>query len=302
MSSNFMISTHCAICKGTEDLTILYPANFTPAKITGKRFSARLIPDRMHYTIVRCKRCSLIFSNPIFPQKIINELYKKSDFLYQTEASYLGETYISYFKKVIEGKITNMSVLDIGCGNGFFLNELQALGVKKAFGVEPSLDSVEKASDNIKKRIKFDILREGLFKKNSFDVICCFHTLDHIVDVNEFLTIVYSLLKKGGKVFFIVHNTDGLSVKLFGEKSVIFDIEHIYLFNKDTLSTIFSHNKFKVNHVFDITNNYPLSYWTKLFPMPISLKKIVLKFLQATKLGSIPIRISAGNIGIYAKK
>src|SRR5690348_865502 len=144
VQANNMIKTHCAICKSKEDLITFYPATFDEKKVTGKRFSARLAPDRMHYRFVRCKNCGLIFSNPIFPAGKINDLYKKSYFVYKKESEYLGKTYLKYFKEGIKSSdLSKLSVLDVGCGNGFFLEELQKIGIKKVYGVEPSVDSVK---------------------------------------------------------------------------------------------------------------------------------------------------------------
>ena len=103
-------------------------------------------------------------------------------------------------------------------------------------------------------------------------------------------------------VFFIVHDTDGLSVKLFKEKSPIFDIEHIYLFNKDNLRRIFQKNGFRKTQVFNVRNKYPLSYWLRMAPVPKLLKKPTLKLAKITKIGDITFKISAGNIGIIAYK
>src|SRR3972149_6180080 len=74
----------------------------------------------------------------------------------------------------------------------------------------------------IRKEIKINIFDRKLFNKNTFDIILCFHTLDHVVDPNLFLKDVNLLLKKKGKVLFVVHDTDALSAKLFGQKSPIF--------------------------------------------------------------------------------
>ena len=195
-----------------------------------------------------------------------------------------------------------MKILEIGCANGFFLDELHKNGFNNVYGVEPGENSVKKANKYIRNRIKIDIFKKGLFDKNSFDLILCFHTLDHVIDPNLFLKDVNFLLKKNGKVFFVVHDTSGLSVKLLGERSPIFDIEHIFLFNKENLKKIFLKNNFSKASAFSIINEYHLSYWVKLFPMPIIIKKPLLKLLNFLKIGYFPISLPAGNIGIVATK
>jgi len=245
----------------------------------------------------------LFFSNPILEADKILSLYKKSDFSYQIESDYLKETYSLYLRKILDRKeIGKLKLLDIGCGNGFFLEKARSLGIKEVYGVEPSKPAVRKAPKWLQGRIKIDVLHKDLFRNSFFDVICCFHTLDHVVDPNFFLKETFNLLKNGGEALFIVHDTGGLSVRVLGERSPIFDIEHIYLFNKNTLAKIFKKNGFKVVEVFEVQNTYPFFYWYRMFPLPNLIKRFGLKVLEYTKIGFIPISLKAGNIGIVAKK
>lgn len=297
-----MVAIHCAICGDKENTIELYPASFNIEKVNPEIFSARRVPDRMHYRLIRCRRCDLIFSTPILEADKIHYLYKNSQFTYANEAIYLKKTYGGYLRELIAGDRRNLSLLEIGCGSGFFLKEASNLGVGKVFGLEPSKSAIKKATGWLKRRIKADILKPGLFKANSFDIICCFHTLDHVVDPNRFLQITYHLLKKRGKALFIVHDTEGLSVKLLGGRSPIFDIEHIYLFNINNLAKIFIKNDFSLVKTFDVINTYPLIYWFWGLPLPKIVKDGIVKLLNFSKIGNILISLKAGNIGIIVKK
>lgn len=293
----------CVICKKNQVVEVLYKANFDFKKLDDKTFSARRIPDGTHYRFLKCKNCGLIFSSPILGEKEISKLYSQSTFNYSAESKYLQKTYIGYFKKyVLNKEFKKSKILDIGCGNGFFLEGLEELGAKNLYGVEPGRGSVGKAKDSIKKNIKIAMFKKGLFPQNSFSAACCFHTLDHIIDPNIFLDDVFSLLQKNGKAFFVVHNTNGLSVKLLGGKSPIFDIEHIYLFNPSNLKRLFEMHGFKNVNVFTVKNTYEINYWLKLLPIPLSLKNVMLQFLKITHIGKIYITLSAGNIGVVGTK
>lgn len=292
----------CAICKSKQKKRIIYKKNFSKDEINESTFSARRIPDSIHYEIAKCEKCGLFFATSILDEEQLNHLYNGSDFNYKEESEHLKKTYYRYFKKYILRSDKKIKVLDVGCGNGFFLEELKENGIKNFSGIEPGKKSITKAKKSIRQKIKQDILRKGLFNENSFDAICCFHTLDHVPDPNSFLRTTYGLLKKGGKALFIVHNTDGLSVKIFGEKSPIFDIEHVFLFNPRSLSQIFVKNNFKEVEVFNIKNTYPFNYWLKLFPMPGIIKKVLIKNFEVLGFGSKSISLSPGNIGVIATK
>lgn len=298
-----MRSIQCVICGKNQKIKELYKENFSQKKINSKTFSARRTPDRLHYRFVKCQNCGLIFSNPIMSTKEINKLYKNSTFDYTIESSYLKKTYGNYLIKMLKNKnLKKTKLLDVGCGNGFFLEEVKSMGINNIYGVEPGKSSVMSAPEWLRRKIKIGILKKGIYKKSMFDVICCFHTLDHIVKPNDFLENVWELLKKNGKTFFIVHDTNGLSVKLFGEKSPIFDIEHIYLFDKKNLKQLFKKNKFKNIRVFDIKNTYPLSYWLRMTPLPKIVKNYLLLLLKKYKLFDFSFSLKAGNIGIIAQK
>ena len=299
-----MLDTKCAICSNNRKTKVLYKERINYRNINPNTFSARRIPDKMHYRFLICLRCGLIFSNPIFSKKEIDDLYLKSEFNYASESKYLKKTYFNYFKKNLlnENKNLNLKILEIGCGNGFFLEELKDNGYKNVYGIEPGKSSVAKSRKDIKKNIRINVFKENIFPKNYFDIICCFHTLDHIVNPNVFLKEVYALLKNDGTVFFIVHDTKGLSVKIFGEKSPIFDIEHIFLFNKLNLKELFIKNSFIKTKTINIYNTFPLQYWLKLLPLPNNLKNSLLNLTFMLGVSNLPTKISAGNIGIIASK
>lgn len=292
----------CAICKSNNNTKLLYKETVNLAAINQVSFSARRTPDKHHYRITECVKCGLIFSNPILDSQKIERFYRESDFNYKKESDYLKKTYYDYFNKFIKPKNKKVKILEIGCGNGFFLEELFDKGFKNIHGIEPGVRSVNKARPNIKDKIVVDVLKRNIFKDNYFDIICCFHTMDHIVDMYNFMREVNSLLKTNGKALFIVHDTKSLSVKLLGEKSPIFDIEHIYLFNKKSLNKLFNKYEFMQIKTFRVINKYPISYWAKLFPMPDKIKKKLIWILAVTKFGFLPFSLPAGNIGVVARK
>lgn len=302
MVKSDLIKQECAICGNNAPFEVLYPANFKAAQINKDIFSARRIPDRCHYRLVRCQKCGLVYSNPILEEKKIRELYKRSELTYEPEIANLKKTYGDYLKKVIRVIPEKESLLEIGCGNGFFLQEALDQGFKKVWGVEPSVSAFEKAPKKIKQKIKNEIFHQGLFKNNFFDVVCFFQTLDHIIDPNSFLKNCFEVLKKDGVIFCIVHNSNSLLARILGEKTPIFDIEHTYLYNKETLRKIFEKNNFEIIEELDIANEYSLRYWVSLFPLGEHLRVFFARFLAIFHLQDKTIKIKAGNIGILAKK
>ena len=298
-----MIDIICALCGEKQQIKTLYPSTFNEKMISKSTYSARRFPDKIHYRIVKCQNCSLVFSSPVLPPGKISMLYKESVCNYKEQIPYLIKTYLNIIKKIKSDIAENPKVLEVGCGNGFFLKALlDSKFTKNIFGVEPSSKMVLEADSSLRNKIKISIFKSNMFAKESFDLILCFHTLDHMYDPNEFIRNSYSMLKRNGYVIIVVHDTEGLSVKLFGENSAIFDIEHIYLFNRKTLSKIFLRNKFKVVQIFNLINSYPLDYWIKMSGFPSFIKKSSKFITTIFGINKKSISIPAGNIGIIAKK
>ena len=298
-----MIDIICALCGEKQQIKTLYPSTFNEKMISKSTYSARRFPDKIHYRIVKCQNCSLVFSSPVLPPGKISMLYKESVCNYKEQIPYLIKTYLNIIKKIKSDIAENPKVLEVGCGNGFFIKALLDCGLtKEVFGVEPGSKMVLHADEGVRSRIKVNFFKQNLFPKSTFDLILCFHVLDHMIDPNEFIRGAQALLKKNGYIIVVVHDTEGLSVKLFQEKSVIFDIEHIYLFNRKTLSKIFLRNKFKVVQIFNLINSYPLDYWIKMSGFPSFIKKSSKFITTIFGINKKSISIPAGNIGIIAKK
>jgi len=299
MASDNWIKTTCLLCGTNENTRLKFKQNFSEAHLTGDIFSARRTTEHYHYTMLECRKCGFVFSSPILPYEKISELYKISKQNYDKEVDYISQTYVSYIKNNLSLFKNKNNALDIGCGSGFFLTELQKAGYKNVYGVEPSEEAVSKAG-MMKEKIFNGFFEHAAYEADSFDLITCFQTLDHLMNPKNILERIFNLLKKGGIAYFIVHNEKGMQAKIFGEKSPIYDVEHIYLFNKNTLARLSEKTGFSVLKIFDVKNSYPLSYWIRMAPIPF--KNQVTAVAKLTGLSNRTLSIYPGNIGIFIQK
>jgi 2-polyprenyl-6-hydroxyphenyl methylase/3-demethylubiquinone-9 3-methyltransferase len=117
---------------------------------------------------------------------------------------------VPYFSSVLKdyfGKnLTEVQLLDIGCGGGYLTEEFARLGCKTS-GVDISSNSIQAA--------KTHALNSGLtidyrvgsatdldFRDDSFDVISCCDVLEHIVNWSDAITEITRVLSPGGILFF----------------------------------------------------------------------------------------------------
>jgi SAM-dependent methyltransferase len=294
--------TTCAICGTTGNAKELYAANFDPQSFNPTIFSARRLPDRIHYRMVACNGCGLVRSDPVIEPEVLATLYAQSSFDYGGEVASLQRTYGRYLKRLEKQGVKKGSLLEIGCGNGFFLEEALRHGYEQVHGVEPSVEACQKAAPAIQPLIVCDIMRPGLFEDERFDVICLFQVFDHLPYPAELLETCFAALKPGGMLLVLNHNVEAVSARLLKEKSPIIDLEHTYLYSPETLKKIVSQRGFEVQEQGGVLNHYPLQYLARLVPLPAKMKRLTLNFLRRSGWGRLPLSVPLGNLYLIAKK
>lgn len=290
----------CPICRTEKNYTVIYPRNFRVRDINTNVFSARRLPDKIHYQLVRCRTCGLVRSTPTVNPAELYTLYSKSRLTYDEEIENLVVSYKRALEPVLHTLPRSAKLLEVGCGNGFMVKTLSDIGYTGTYGIEPSSDAVKKAPRSVRRYIKQSILKPGIFAEESFDFIFFFQTLDHIPDPNGFLKECYRLLKKGGYILAFNHNIDSIGAKLLGENSPIIDIEHTFLYSPSSISILFKKNGFTVDSVYTPYNYVSLKHIIRLSPVPAAIKKYAL--LHMPNLLNIHITIKLGNLCLVGRK
>ena len=126
-----------------------------------------------------------------FPKYKASEIAKKYDFDYwdgDRKINYGGYKFIpgrwlpvaEYMKKEYDLKKGD-KILDVGCGKGFQLKELQNLipGIK-VFGLDISQYAIDNAHPDIKDHIKLGCASELPFADNEFDYVFSLNTLHNL--------------------------------------------------------------------------------------------------------------------------
>lgn len=299
------IRTPCAICGIQDEADEVYAAHLAGAPLDETTFTARrAYQERYHFRIVRCRRCGLLRSDPITlePEKFVSG-YEMSCLTYEGEIDNLCQTYghyLSQLEPILPGKD---HLLEIGCGNGFFLEEALRRGFKHVHGVEPSHDAVSKASPRVRPGIKLGMFSRDLYPADFFDVICIFQTLDHLLDPAGVLRDCHLLLKPGGLILAINHNAGAVSAKVLGERSPIIDIQHTYLYDPATMTKLFEKSGFTVLKTFSVRNKFSLDYLLFLVPLrPPWLKTLFQSGLRLLGLRRLSISLPIGNVGLIGKR
>jgi SAM-dependent methyltransferase len=294
--------TECAICGPQAAGEELYPANLDPEAFTPAVFSARRLPDRMHYRMVRCRQCGLVRSDPVLGAAALAELYRDSSFDYGEELEGLRATYGAALDRAAGYLSSRHGLLDVGCGSGFVLEVAKEHGWTDVRGVEPSGDAIAKAAPGIAPLIVQDMMREGLFEDGSLSLVTLFQVLDHMPDPAGLLRDCRRILRPGGVILAFNHNVTAWSARVLGERSPIIDVEHTFLYSPQTMRRLFSEAGFEVLGVTPVSNTYSVSYLTHLLPLPRALKQSLIPRLRATALGRRQLTVPLGNLCLIARR
>ncbi len=186
--------------------------------------------------------------------------------------------------------------LDIGTGDGAFLERLLEQGFTNVKGVEPSEAPINSAKPRIKPLIVPGLFKPESFVEGSFSLVTSFQTLEHVETPKEVLEAALRLLKPGGAFVTVSHNFRSLSARMMGSKSPIYDIEHLQLFSLKSMGVLLEQCGFSEVVVRSTANTYPLHYWLKMVPISRPAKKELIGFFKATKIGYILVSVHAGNM------
>ena len=98
----------------------------------------------------------------------------------------------------------DLNILDIGCGGGLISEPMARLGATVT-GIDASYKNIEVAKIHSKKsKLKIRYLNkspEQLDEFEKFDVILNLEIVEHVADVDLYISSCFKLLKKGGIMF-----------------------------------------------------------------------------------------------------
>lgn len=168
-------------------------------------------------------------------QSIDEELVNSSNFIMQFMTKIKDDYNINYINK---------DLIDFGCGNGLHCNSFLNLNIKY---YATDLNNNMFLSLNYNNKDKFINLK-NINKK--FDIIFCWHVLEHFYKLNDFINYIQKLSKKDTIIL--------LQIPCFDEKH-LFDC-HFLFFNEKSIKILFEKIGYStIDILYDNKNNY-LSY------------------------------------------
>ncbi len=251
---------------------------------------------------------------------------------------YYPENYVAYnyktpHKKSIQGFINQYGnlkrrraiekfqlggqLLEVGCGTGSFLSEMQNTNRWTCVGIEPNVVAAAHVQKTLKIPVHHERFSDIQLTQASFDVVVMWCVLEHLEYPISDIQKAHSLLKNGGWFVFTIPNFESLEKKIFGEFWSGWDLpRHLYIFPKPVLHDILEKNGFQVvtkkclassYHVLRHSLDFWSQTWENKFP---TTKKLLMKSYSSwlVRLGLVtPLAIVdrlnlSTNITIVAQK
>jgi len=294
---------HCPVCgESPERGTLFYKRSVDPAKLTGFSYASRKTPEFMCYQLVKCGKCEVIFAADSIDIQQMQQAYDESLFDSAAEAECAANSYVQALTPHLARLSDRRAVLEIGAGTGIFLDKIGTSGFKQLVGIEPSRSAINAASDTIRPHLRNGIFHGEDFPDESFSLICCFMTMEHVSDPLVLVRQCHRLLIPGGMMALVTHDYRAIINRILGRRSPIVDIEHLQLFHPQSLQYLLSSSCFSDIRIQRFVNTYRVAYWLRLLPVPRWLRASVIAPLSNTKLGECRLAVNVGNLMAIAQK
>jgi SAM-dependent methyltransferase len=209
--------------------------------------STQVIGEYGTYKACKCFQCGLISTDRIPEKKELLDLY--SDRYYESYYNGIGyeHAYERYLKKGFRRKIklirrlfpsSDIRILEVGCGPGYFLRALKEKGYRNITGYEISEKAIAKAAEIGIDLEKKDILTAG-DENLKYDLVISWATIEHTVDPVQYMNALMKYVRQGGYLLLDTGITGTFFDNRFkGLTPWFYPPEHLYVFTRKALMSL----------------------------------------------------------------
>ncbi|HEX2121171.1 MAG TPA: methyltransferase domain-containing protein [Thermoanaerobaculia bacterium] len=240
----------CSICE-SNDTELFLERNGVPVHqnvpFDDADAARRTIRGDLHMAV--CRKCGFVFNAAFDPEKIVyDEEYENSQICSDVFSDHVD----GLVRRIVdELGVRNQTVVEVGCGKGYFLEKIVAADPgNRGIGFDPTYIG--------------ELSREGgrlTFERRFFgedvrdvhpEAVVCRHVIEHVPDPAAMLRSIRAQL--GERDALVVFETP--CVEWILRNRVVWDFfyEHCSLFSASSLATLFERTGFRVDavtHVFD---------------------------------------------------
>ncbi|MEI6646136.1 MAG: class I SAM-dependent methyltransferase [bacterium] len=247
---------HCPVCR-SESTQLLFRSE--------NRHGRSLQEPHTEFNVYQCHSCGLVGLPDVETDELYYKLYYPQGYhspkqtrllesVWGRVSSFLVQYKVKLIKRYIE---TPCKLLDVGCGTGGFLKQLDGCSFD-AHGLEPVKEAVAAAQQAGLQVTQGNILTDSLAPE-SYDVVTLWHVFEHIKDPTVALNRIHAILKPGGVLVMSMPNVNSLACRL--GKKYWFHLDsprHLWLYKETNIKMILSSTRFKVESCSYLPFEFPL--------------------------------------------
>jgi len=212
-------------------------------------FIRNFIRGDIKYSLYECPECKVQFWLPKIA--VAKEWYEEKGNPYRirdlTELR-ISRGYHKLFLKRYKDSLKGKKLLDLGCGTGEFLAEVEKRGCE-VFGLDFDREAIKIAKKRFNLKNIYAMSFEEFFQKENmpkFNMITFFEVIEHLPDPADFILNVKKLLKPSGK---IVLSAPFRKRMLPNMNSWDFPPHHFTRWNKEAILNLFSKEEFSASFI-----------------------------------------------------
>lgn len=200
------------------------------------------VPDRLwfpdrNFNLVRCNHCQFVYLNPRPDAAEMRKHYP--DFFYAYgEFPDVMPVAFEWRLRQIETRKNRGKLLDVGCGDGFFLVFALQRGWD-VYGLDTCPGAIQVAKEKLGERVSLNTLTEASYASDFFDVVSLFEVLEHLPNPMDHLREIHRILQSGGWICLSVPNFASLERWVFKKWWVGLDApRHLQQFTPESLRSL----------------------------------------------------------------
>jgi SAM-dependent methyltransferase len=210
------------------------------------------------FSIRRCRGCSIEY---LHPQPTVDELatYYPAAYwvgpgagrgvfhrLLEFYRRFVLVDHVRFVRRIVRDQRTAgtfAGILDVGCGDGSFL---EAFGERPAVGLDWSRTAVDAVRSRGFHAVR-GTLPDAPFRDGAYSVITMFHYLEHVAPVRHHLESVRRLLRPGGRLVVQVPNADSWQSRILRSRWAGYDPpRHLINYSTATLRRTLTEHGFRI--------------------------------------------------------
>jgi 2-polyprenyl-3-methyl-5-hydroxy-6-metoxy-1,4-benzoquinol methylase len=221
----------CPVCGASEFKSLFKVKDYT---VSSEEFE-----------LEQCVSCGFVLTQDVPDEIAIGPYYQSNNYISHsdTQKGVINKMYHRVRNITLRSKrnlvekesgIKRGTLLDIGCGTGAFLNEMQQAGWKVG-GLEPDSGARKMAEDlygiqALPSHELFSVIPQ------SVDVISMWHVLEHVHALNKYLDQIKTIIRPGGTIFIAVPNHTSSDALKYQSNWAAYDVpRHLYHFSPKTM-------------------------------------------------------------------